>query len=166
MDFQKGILYYVHTSIIIDVSLTHRLFFSLFVLFRCYRQNTSASGARPNPQGSFHYGQINVTDTYILRSLPPALIDGKLRATFNGISFVNPEIPIRLADKHKVKGSYKLDFPSKPLNRPSRIDRSVLNATYRGFAEIILQNDDTKIQSFHMDGYSFFVVGLVITLRF
>ncbi|KAK1576018.1 hypothetical protein Q3G72_010190 [Acer saccharum] len=127
---------------------------------RSIRQNTSASGARPNPQGSFHYGNINVTDTYVLRSLPPSSIDGKLRATLNGISFVNPDTPIRLADKYNVKGAYKIDFPNKPLNRPLRMDRSILNATYKGFIEVILQNNDTQMQSFHMDGYSFFVVAM------
>ncbi|CAL5366966.1 unnamed protein product [Camellia sinensis] len=124
------------------------------------RQNVSASGARPNPQGSFHYGSINVTDVYMLRSLPPVVIDGKLRATFNGISFVNPDTPIRLADKFNVQGAYKLDFPSQPLTGPPRTDRSVINATYKGFIEVILQNNDTVVQSFHMDGYSFFVVGM------
>ncbi|XP_027110489.1 monocopper oxidase-like protein SKS1 [Coffea eugenioides] len=124
------------------------------------RQNVTASGARPNPQGSFHYGQINVTDTYILRSVPPVTIEGKLRATYNGISFVKPETPFRLADAFNVKGAYKLDFPSQPLDRPPKMDRSIINATYKGFIEIILQNNDTVAQSFHLDGYSFFVVGM------
>ncbi|KAK4734339.1 hypothetical protein R3W88_008600 [Solanum pinnatisectum] len=124
------------------------------------RQNVSASGARPNPQGSFHYGQINVTDFYLLKSVPPVSIDGKLRATFNGISFKNPVTPIRLADLYYVKGDYKLDFPTKPMNRPPKVDTSIINATYKGFIEIVLQNNDTVVQSFHMDGYSFFVVGM------
>ncbi|GLT40288.1 hypothetical protein SLA2020_144340 [Shorea laevis] len=127
---------------------------------RSIKLNTTASGARPNPQGSYHYGQINVTDTYILQSLPPVSIDGKFRTTFNGISFVNPNTPIRLADQKNVKGAYKLDFPTKPLNRTPRVDTSVINATYKGFIEVILQNNDTKMQSFHMDGYSFWVVGM------
>ncbi|XP_009773835.1 monocopper oxidase-like protein SKS1 [Nicotiana sylvestris] len=124
------------------------------------RQNVSASGARPNPQGSFHYGQINVTDVYLLKSVPPVVIDGKLQATYNGISFKNPETPIRLADVYRVKGDYKLDFPTKPMNRPPKVDTSLINATYKGFIEVILQNNDTVAQSFHMDGYSFFVVGM------
>lgn len=123
------------------------------------RQNVSASGARPNPQGSFHYGQINVTDVYFLKSVPPVSIDGKLRATFNGISFKNPATPMRLADVYYVKGDYKLDFPNKPMNRPPKVDTSIINATYKGFIEIVLQNNDTVVQSFHMDGYSFFVAG-------
>lgn len=87
------------------------------------------------------------------------MIDGKLRATYNGISFVKPDTPMKLADAYNVKGAYKLDFPSKPLGRPLRMDRSLINATYKGFIEIILQNNDTVVQTFHLDGYSFFVVG-------
>ncbi|XP_071710208.1 monocopper oxidase-like protein SKS1 [Rutidosis leptorrhynchoides] len=124
------------------------------------RMNNTASGARPNPQGSFRYGSINVTDVYTLRNVPPLTIDGKLRATYNGISFVNPNTPIMLADTYKLKGSYKLDFPNTPQNRPPTIDRSLINATYKAFVEIILENNDTVVQSFHMDGYSFFVVGM------
>ncbi|CAG7887603.1 unnamed protein product [Brassica rapa] len=128
---------------------------------RAIRQNTSASGARPNPQGSFHYGQINITNTYILRSLPPTMINGSLRATLNGISFVHPITPVRLADRYKVKGAYKLDFPDKPFDsRPPRLDISMINATYKGFIQVVFQNNDTKMQSFHVDGYTFFVVGM------
>ncbi|KAI4340828.1 hypothetical protein MLD38_025629 [Melastoma candidum] len=124
------------------------------------RQNGTASGARPNPQGSFHYGSINVTDSYLLEIVPLETIDGKTKATLNGISFVNPSTPIRLADQHNVKGVYKLDFPNQPLDRPGRMDTSLINATYKGFIEVIFQNNDTTMQSLHVDGYSFFVVGL------
>lgn len=127
---------------------------------RSVRQNTSASGARPNPQGSFHYGSINITDTYVLKVTLPELVNGTIRATINGISFLKPDVPFRLADQHQLKGIYKLDFPSKPMNRTPIFDRSLINATYKGFIEIILQNNDTSIQNFHLDGYSFFVVGM------
>lgn len=147
-------------------SLSPCFCFHFFLYWTFIRQNASASGARRNPQGSFHYGSINVTDTYVLRSMPLVAIDGKLRSTFNGISFVNPNTPVRLADKFKVKGDYKLDFPSRPLDRTPRSDRSSINGTYKGFVEIILQNNDTVVQSFHMDGYSFFVVGYVSSLGY
>ncbi|XP_004499654.2 monocopper oxidase-like protein SKS1 [Cicer arietinum] len=127
---------------------------------RSVRLNTSASGARPNPQGSFRYGTINITDTYILKVTPPVTINGTKRATINGISFRKPDVPFRLADKHDLRGIYKLDFPSKPMNRTPVIDRSMINATYKGFIEIVLQNNDTTVQNFHLDGYSFFVVGM------
>ncbi|KAJ9706828.1 hypothetical protein PVL29_002012 [Vitis rotundifolia] len=127
---------------------------------RSIRWNVSASGARPNPQGSFRYGSINVTDVYVLKNKPPVTINGKMRTTLSGISFVNPTTPIRLADQFKVKGAYKLDFPKTPLTGSPRMETSVINGTYRGFMEVILQNNDTKMQSYHMNGYAFFVVGM------
>lgn len=95
----------------------------------------------------------------MLKNTPPVKISGKNRTTLNGLSFVNPETPIRLADSHKVKGVYKLDFPERPITGPPQMETSVINATYRGFMEIIFQNNDTKVQSYHLDGYAFFVVG-------
>lgn len=124
-----------------------------------FRQNGSASGARPNPQGSFHYGSINITDTYVLQSVPSVTINGSRRYTLNGISFVNPKTPMRLADKHNLKGVYKLDFPTKTLNRAPRQDISIINATYKGFIEVVFQNNDTVMQTFHVSGYAGFVVG-------
>ncbi|KAM7491254.1 hypothetical protein LguiA_034175 [Lonicera macranthoides] len=127
---------------------------------RSIRWNVSASGARPNPQGSFRYGSINVTEIYVLKNKPPVMIDGKRRATLSGISFVNPHTPIRLADQFKVKGAYKLGFPNRPLTSPPRMETSIINGTFRGFMEVILQNNHTKMQSYHMNGYAFFVVGM------
>ncbi|XP_042512307.1 monocopper oxidase-like protein SKU5 [Macadamia integrifolia] len=126
---------------------------------RSIRWNVSASGARPNPQGSFRYGSINVTDVYVLENKPPVMINGNRRATLSGISYVNPNTPLRLADDYHLKGVYKLDFPKTPLTT-HRMETSVINGTYRGFMEVVLQNNDTGVQSYHMDGYAFFVVGM------
>ncbi|KAJ4956163.1 hypothetical protein NE237_012946 [Protea cynaroides] len=127
---------------------------------RSIRWNVSASGARPNPQGSFRYGSINVTDVYVLENKPLMMINGTRRATLSGISYVNPSTPIRLADAYHLKGVYKLDFPKSPLTGSPRMGTSLINGTYRGFMEIVLQNNDTTVQSYHMDGYAFFVVGM------
>uniref|UniRef100_A0A7N0U6I2 Monocopper oxidase-like protein SKU5 n=1 Tax=Kalanchoe fedtschenkoi TaxID=63787 RepID=A0A7N0U6I2_KALFE len=124
------------------------------------RTNGSASGARPNPQGSFRYGQINVTDFYLIESRPLLKINGSLRSTLNNISFRNPSMPIRLADLNKVKGVYKTDFPSHTTGRQPSLGVQLVNATYKGFIEVVLQNNDTAIHSFHLDGYSFFMVGM------
>ncbi|KAK1396478.1 hypothetical protein POM88_006341 [Heracleum sosnowskyi] len=85
-----------------------------------------ASGARPNPQGSFKYGSINVTDIYVLRNKPPVTIDGKRRTTLNGISFVNPHTPIRLSDQYKVKNVYKADFPTRPITGPPKMEEKYI----------------------------------------
>ncbi|KAG0447737.1 hypothetical protein HPP92_028203, partial [Vanilla planifolia] len=127
---------------------------------RSIRWNVTASGARPNPQGSFRYGSINVTQMYIVENKPTILIDGKRRATLNGISYSPPDTPLRLADQYDKKGVYKLDFPTRPDNGQLRIATSIINGTYKGFMEIVFQNNDTRVQSYHLDGYAFFVVGM------
>lgn len=135
----------------------------IFVLtinaFCLIRWNISAGAARPNPQGSFRYGQITVTDVYVIANRPAELVDGKLRTTLNGISYVAPPTPLRLAQQFKVPGVFKLDFPNRFMNRPAKVDTSVINGTFKGFMEIIFQNNDTSVQSYHLDGYAFFVVG-------
>ncbi|CAN6447561.1 unnamed protein product [Victoria cruziana] len=127
---------------------------------RSIRWNTSASGARPNPQGSFKYGQIPVTDVYKLENEPAQMIKGKMQTTLNGISYFIPSTPLQLADQFNVPGVFKLDFPNEPMNRPPKIDTSIINATYKGFVEIIFKNVATYVQSYHLDGYAFFVVGM------
>uniref|UniRef100_A0A452YJ13 Monocopper oxidase-like protein SKU5 n=1 Tax=Aegilops tauschii subsp. strangulata TaxID=200361 RepID=A0A452YJ13_AEGTS len=128
---------------------------------RSVRWNLSAGAARPNPQGSFRYSSINVTQAYLLRSTTPVEIGGRRRAALNGLSFSPPETPLRLADAYGVEGAYTLDFPERPPpDAAPRVARSVINGTYRGFMELIFQNNDTRMQSYHVDGYAVFVVGM------
>ncbi|XP_020271821.1 monocopper oxidase-like protein SKU5, partial [Asparagus officinalis] len=124
------------------------------------RWNVSASAARPNPQGSFRYGSINVTQVYMLENKPLVTINGKQRATLNGISYSPPSTPLRLADQYNLKGVYTLDFPTKPLDEPPKLGTSLMNASYKGFMEIIFQNNGTNVQTYHLDGHAFFVVGM------
>lgn len=100
-----------------------------------------------------------MTQVYVLKNKPPVTINGKRRATLSGISFENPSTPIRLADQYKIKGAYKLDFPTRPLTGPPEMKTSIINGTYRGFMEVVLQNNDTKVHTYHVSGYNFFVVG-------
>ncbi|RDY08874.1 Monocopper oxidase-like protein SKU5, partial [Mucuna pruriens] len=127
---------------------------------RSIRWNVSAGAARPNPQGSFKYGEITVTDVYVILNRPPELINGKWRTTLNGISYLPPSTPLKLAQQFNILGVYKLDFPNRLMNRPPKVDTSLINGTYRGFMEIIFQNNDTTVQTYHLDGYAFFVVGM------
>ncbi|XP_047310743.1 monocopper oxidase-like protein SKU5 [Impatiens glandulifera] len=128
---------------------------------RTIRWNVSAGAARPNPQGSFKYGDITVTDVYVIVNGLAESIDGKWRSTLNGISYLAPSTPLRLAQQFNVPGVYKLDFPNRFMGRTPKVDTSVINGTYKAFMEIIFQNNDTKnVQTYHMDGYAFFVVGM------
>ncbi|KAI8523339.1 hypothetical protein RHMOL_Rhmol13G0065700 [Rhododendron molle] len=127
---------------------------------RSIRWNVSAGAARPNPQGSFKYGDITVTEVFVIHNRPAELIDGKWRTTLNGISYLAPSTPLKLAQQFNVLGVYKLDFPNRLMNRPPKVDTSIINGTYKGFFEIIFQNNDSSVQNYHMDGYAFFVVGM------
>lgn len=127
---------------------------------RSIRWNVSAGAARPNPQGSFRYGDITVTDVYVILNRSPELINGKWRTTLNGISYLPPSTPLKLAQQFNLLGLYKLDFPNRLMNRPAKLDTSLINGTYKGFLEIIFQNNGTNVQSYHLDGYAFFVVGM------
>ncbi|QCE14905.1 L-ascorbate oxidase [Vigna unguiculata] len=65
--------------------------------FRSFRWNLTASAARPNPQGFYHYGQINITRT--LKFVNTVSKDnGKLRYAINGVSHVESETPLKLVE--------------------------------------------------------------------
>lgn len=130
-----------------------------------FRWNVSAGAARPNPQGSFKYGQITVTEVYVILNRPAELINGKWRTTLNGISYLPPSTPLKLAQQFNIPGVYKLDFPNKLMNRPPKVDASLINGTFKGFIEIIFQNNDTTVQNYHLDGYAFFVVGWAFSFK-
>ena len=123
----------------------------------------TANAARPNPQGSFHYGTIPVVRTLILAN-SKAIIDGKLRYAVNGISYVNPSTPLKLADWFNIPGVFDLhtikDVPPPP---PAKLGTSVIGFTLHDYAEIVFQNNENHIQSWHMDGSSFYFVGYDIT---
>lgn len=101
-----------------------------------------------------------MTEVFVIHNRPAELIDGKWRTTLSGISYLASTTPLMLAQQFDIPGVYKLDFPNTPMNRPAKVDASIINGTYKGFIEIILQNNDTSVQSYHMDGYAFFVVGM------
>lgn len=100
-----------------------------------------------------------MTDVYVILNRPVELIDEKWHTTLNGISYLAPSTPVKLAQQFNIPGVFKLDFPNRLMNRPSKVDTSIINGTHRGFMEIIFQNNDTTVQSYHLDGYAFFVVG-------
>ncbi|KAK9274130.1 hypothetical protein L1049_018944 [Liquidambar formosana] len=130
--------------------------------FRSFRWNLTASAARPNPQGSYHYGSINITRTIkIVNSV--SRVDGKLRYAINGVSHTDSATPLKLAEYYGVADKvFKYDTiedepPTKGADKIT-LQPNVLNATFRNFVEIIFENHQKSIQSWHLDGYSFFPV--------
>ncbi|XP_028766220.1 L-ascorbate oxidase homolog [Neltuma alba] len=127
---------------------------------RSIRTNLTASGPRPNPQGSYHYGLINTTRTIILSS-SAGQVNGKQRYAINSVSYVAPDTPLKLADYFKIPGVFRVgSISDRPTGGGIYLDASVMQADYRAFIEIVFQNGEDIIQSYHLDGYSFFVVGM------
>ncbi|KAJ4849482.1 hypothetical protein Tsubulata_030297 [Turnera subulata] len=125
---------------------------------RTIRLNLTANAARPNPQGSFHYGGINVVRQLFLANTA-AKINGKLRYAVNGISYVDPTTPLKLADWFNIPGVFTLNsIPDKPTNATPVLAPSVVGTTLHDFVEIVLINTEDTVQSWHLDGYSFYVV--------
>ncbi|KAJ8747732.1 hypothetical protein K2173_011241 [Erythroxylum novogranatense] len=131
--------------------------------FRSFRWNLTASAARPNPQGSFHYGAINITRTIKLVSSVNRS-GGKLRYAFNGVSHVDPPTPLKLAEYYGIADKvFKYDvIPDDPPAKIGEIvsQPNVLNVTFRTFVEIILENPEKTIQTYHLAGHSFFAVAV------
>ncbi|XP_024008345.1 L-ascorbate oxidase homolog isoform X1 [Eutrema salsugineum] len=127
---------------------------------RAIRTNLTASGPRPNPQGSYHYGMVKVTRTIKLVN-SAGQIKGKQRYGVNSASFYPADTPLKLADYFKINGVYKLgSISEQPTNKPIFPATSVLQADYRDFVEIVFENRESIVQSWHFNGYSFFVVGM------
>ena len=103
---------------------------------------------------------INVTRTLLLYGSAP-LIDGKQRYAVNGISYLAPDTPLKLADYFNLRGVFGLgSLPDSPAG-PSfaSLGAAVVAADFHAFFEIVFQNNEGIVNSWHVDGYSFFVVG-------
>ncbi|KAF5455694.1 hypothetical protein F2P56_025244 [Juglans regia] len=127
---------------------------------RSIRTNLTASGPRPNPQGSYHYGLINTTKTIRLQS-SAGQVDGKQRYAVNSVSFIPADTPLKLADYFKIGGVFRVgSISDNPTGGGIYLDTSVLGLDYRAFVEIVFENPEDIVQSWHLSGYSFWVVGM------
>ncbi|KAL1810918.1 hypothetical protein ACET3Z_020983 [Daucus carota] len=127
---------------------------------RSIRSNLTASGPRPNPQGSYHYGMIKTSRTIRLSS-SAGQVHGKQRYGINSVSFVPADTPLKLADYFKIGGVFRIGSISpNPTGGGLYLDTSVMGADFRAFVEIVFENPENIVQSYHLDGYSFFVVGM------
>ncbi|XP_010552291.1 PREDICTED: L-ascorbate oxidase homolog [Tarenaya hassleriana] len=129
--------------------------------FRSFRWNLTASAARPNPQGSYHYGKINITRTIKLVN-SQQVVNGKLKFGLNGVSHIDTETPLKLAEYFQMaekvfKYNVIKDEPGAMIKQLT-VEPNVLNITFRTFVEVIFENREKSMQSYHLDGYSFFAV--------
>ncbi|KAL6961571.1 hypothetical protein U1Q18_039344 [Sarracenia purpurea var. burkii] len=123
------------------------------------RWNLTANAARPNPQGSFHYGKITITKTFVLANSAP-VINRKQRYAVNRVSYDNPNTPPKLADYFNIPGIFTLDsIQSYPSEGPAFLSSAVVPVSLHDLVEVVFQNDEKSLQSWHLDGYDFWVVG-------
>ncbi|XP_044511456.1 L-ascorbate oxidase homolog [Mangifera indica] len=126
---------------------------------RTFRWNLTANAARPNPQGSFHYGNITTTRTIVLAN-SASLINGKQRYAVNGVSYVNSDTPLKLADYFNITGVFSVNsIQSVPSGGSPTVATSVLQTSLHEYIEVVFQNNENTMQSWHLDGYDFWVVG-------
>lgn len=119
----------------------------------------TANAARPNPQGSYHYGTIPIVRTLVLANSADK-INGKSRYSINKVSYVNPTTPLKLADYFNIPGVFVLNgIKDTPPSGPAIYGTSVYDITLHDFVEIIFQNNEKAVQSYHLDGSDFWVVG-------
>ncbi|CAN1331606.1 L-ascorbate oxidase homolog [Linum perenne] len=158
----SGVLHYTNSNVPVSGPLPAEPTFQLHGSMeqaRTYRWNLTANAARPNPQGSFHYGKITTTKTIVLSNSAP-LINGKQRYAVNGVSYVNADTPLKLADYFNIPGVFSTSsLQTVPSGGAATVATSVIPTSLHDFIEVVFQNNENSMQSWHLDGYDFWVVG-------
>lgn len=88
------------------------------------------------------------------------LINGKQRYAVNRVSYINSNTPLKLADYFNIPGVFDMvSIQSLPSEGPSFLSTSVVPVSLHDFIEVVFQNNEKSLQSWHLDGYDFWVVG-------
>ncbi|XP_022845466.1 monocopper oxidase-like protein SKU5 isoform X2 [Olea europaea var. sylvestris] len=124
------------------------------------RWNLTTGAARPNPQGTFNVSNITLTQSFILHG-SKAEINGTLRYVVNNVSYLTLDTALKLADYFRNgSGVYELDaFPVRSVNDAAAYGTSVVTGVHKGWLEIVFNNGHEVMDSWHLDGFGFYVVG-------
>ena len=102
---------------------------------------------------------IKPTRTLVLANSAP-WINGKQRYAVNSVSYVAPDTPLKLADYFMIPGVFNVGtMPTYPSGGNAYLQTAVMGSNFHEFVEIVFQNWENSVQSWHFDGHSFFVVG-------
>ncbi|KAL0002724.1 hypothetical protein SO802_016505 [Lithocarpus litseifolius] len=124
------------------------------------RWNMTVGAARLNPQGTFNVTNVTLSQIFILQN-SLAEIQGHPRYVVNNVSYLTPNTPLKLADYLK-NGSqvYNLDqFPVKSVNDNASYGISIVTGNHKGWIELVFKNHLDVMDSWHFDGFGFYVVG-------
>ncbi|XP_071708096.1 monocopper oxidase-like protein SKS1 [Rutidosis leptorrhynchoides] len=124
------------------------------------RWNLTAGAARPNPQGTFNVSNVTLSQTFILQG-SLSNISRSARYSINNVSYSIPNTALKLADYYNNgTGTYQLDAYSTNSSNPIAIDGTfVVSGTHNGWLEIVFENNLPVIDTWHLDGFGFYVVG-------
>lgn len=88
-------------------------------------------------------------------------IDGSSRYTVNNVSYRTPDTPLKLADYFSNgTGVYDLDeYSTNSSNVNVTSGVFVASGLHKGWLEIVFNNNLGTMDAWHLDGFSFFVVG-------
>ncbi|KAI4382687.1 hypothetical protein MLD38_008622 [Melastoma candidum] len=123
--------------------------------------NMTTGAARPNPQGTFNVSNVKINQTFVLK-VEEQEIEGLPRYTVNNVSYYRQtSTPLKLADyKGDASKIYQLDaFPVWSVNTEAANGISVVSGNHKEWLEIVFENPLDVMDSWHLNGYSFFVVG-------
>ncbi|KAJ9540131.1 hypothetical protein OSB04_026637 [Centaurea solstitialis] len=124
------------------------------------RWNLTAGAARPNPQGTFNVSNVTLSQTFILQGSLSNISD-HARYSVNNVSYRVPNTALKLADYYNNgTGTYQLDAYSANSSNVVAIDGTfVVSGAHNGWLEIVFKNDLQVIDTWHLDGFGFYVVG-------
>ena len=77
-------------------------------------------------------------------------INGKQRYAVNGVSYIPPNTPLKLADHFNIPGVFNLGSISTnpPGGNGGYLQTSVMHANFREFVEIVFQNwEDSAVMA-------------------
>lgn len=126
---------------------------------RSIRWNLTTGAARPNPQGTFNVSNVTLAQTFVLQN-SIGEIEGSARYVVNNVSYYTLNTPLKLADYFRNgSGVYQLGaFPTRSVNEDAAYGISVVPGIHKGWLEIVFKNNLDVMDSWHLDGFGFYVV--------
>lgn len=86
-------------------------------------------------------------------------MNGKQRYAVNRVSYIVPDTPLKLADYFNISGVLNFKaIQDLPPGGSASFGSPLISASLHDFYEIVFQNNENTIQSWHLDGYDFWVV--------
>ncbi|THF96214.1 hypothetical protein TEA_000918 [Camellia sinensis var. sinensis] len=129
-------------------------------IFHYSNSAESVSGPPPGGPTTQIDWSLNQARSVRLANSAPIITD-KQRYAVNSVSFIPADTPLKLADYFKISGVFSLaSISDNPTGGGGYLQTSVMAADFRAYVEIVFENQEDTVQSWHIDGHVFFVVGM------